>query len=97
MKPVTRYYILSESCCVVSVGTLSDEKSGLPPVSHFHQCLVHCQRFNIIYIVHVTCFKYTQNILDLSHHRLSTADNAKVTLQQQSRRLNGRTLGRRQV
>jgi hypothetical protein len=38
---------------------LSDERSGLSPVSHCHQCLVHCLRFNIIYIVHVTCFKYS--------------------------------------
>jgi hypothetical protein len=34
-------------------GALSDERSGLSPVSHFNQCLAHCQRFNIIYIVHV--------------------------------------------
>jgi hypothetical protein len=49
-------------CMKVSVlslwGALYDEMSGLSPVSHCHQCLVHCQRFNIIYIVHVTCFKY---------------------------------------
>jgi hypothetical protein len=51
LELVSRYYFLSESCCVVS---LSDERSGLSPVSHCHQCLVHCQRFKIIYIVHVT-------------------------------------------
>jgi hypothetical protein len=78
LELVTRYYFLSESCCVVSVGALSDERLGLSPVSHCHQCLVHCQRFNIIYIVHVTCFKYTQYILDLCQHRLSTADHAKM-------------------
>jgi hypothetical protein len=55
-----------------------DEGSGLSPVSHCNQCLVHCQRFNIIYIVHVTCFKYMQYILDLCQHRLSTADYAKI-------------------
>jgi hypothetical protein len=54
-------------------GSLSDERFGLSPVSHCHQCLVHCQRFNIIYIVYVTCFKYMQYILDLCQHRLSTA------------------------
>jgi hypothetical protein len=54
LEPVTKYYILSESCCVVSVGCpLYDERSGLSPVSHCHQCLVHCQRINIAYIVHV--------------------------------------------
>jgi hypothetical protein len=59
-------------------GALSDERSGLSPVSHCHQCLVHCQRFNIIYIVHVTCFKYMQYILDLWQHRLSTAVHDKI-------------------
>jgi hypothetical protein len=59
-------------------GTLCDERSGLSPVSHCHQRLVHCQRFNIIYIVHVTCFKYMQYILDLCQHRLSTADHANI-------------------
>jgi hypothetical protein len=39
-------------------GALPDERSVLSPVSHFHKCLVHCQRSNIIYIVHVICFKY---------------------------------------
>jgi hypothetical protein len=129
LELVTRYYFLSESWCVVSVGSpltiflksqsqshvttngrsvimswcqvhsgawwpdiifylklavlsmwgaLSDERSGLPPVSHCHQCLLHCQRFNIIYIVHVTCFKYMQYILDLCQHTLSTADHAKI-------------------
>jgi hypothetical protein len=53
-------------------GALSDERSGLPPVSHCHQCLLHCQRFNIIYIV-VTCFKYTQYILDLCQAQYSTS------------------------
>jgi hypothetical protein len=58
MEPVTRCYILSERCCVVSVGRPLWRESGLSSVSHFQQCLVHCQGFNIIYIVHVTCFKY---------------------------------------
>jgi hypothetical protein len=42
------------------------------------QCLVHCQRFNIIYIVHVTCFMYKQYLQGLCQHRLSTADHAKM-------------------
>jgi hypothetical protein len=42
-------------------GALSDERSGLSPVSH---------------IVHVTCFMYMQYILDLCQHRLSRADHA---------------------
>jgi hypothetical protein len=67
---VTIYYFLSESCCVVSVERPSDERSGLSPVRHCHQCLVHCQRFNIIYIVDVTCFKYMQYILDPSQQLL---------------------------
>jgi hypothetical protein len=54
---VTRYYILSESCCVVSVGHPL-WREVVSPVSHCQQFLVHCQRFNIIYIVHVTCFMY---------------------------------------
>jgi hypothetical protein len=44
-------------------GALSDERSGLSPVSHFHQCLVHYQRVNIKYIVHVTCFKQWSTFL----------------------------------
>jgi hypothetical protein len=67
-------------CRKVSVlslwGALSGEKSGLSPVGHCYQCLVHCQRFNIINIVHVTCFMYMRYILDLCQHRLSTADHA---------------------
>jgi hypothetical protein len=61
-------------CCLC--GALSDERSGLPPVSHCHQYLVHCQKCNIIYIVHVTCFMYMQHILNFCQHRLSTADHA---------------------
>jgi hypothetical protein len=61
-------------------GALSDEKSGLSPVSHCQQCLVHCQKCNIIYIVHVTCFMYMQYILDLCQHRFSTADHAKTSV-----------------
>jgi hypothetical protein len=37
------------------------------------------------------------NILDLSQHRLITADHANIYATTASRRLNGRTLGRRQV
>jgi hypothetical protein len=36
-------------------GALSDERSGLFPVSHCQQYLVHCQKFNIIYMSHVLC------------------------------------------
>jgi hypothetical protein len=89
---VSQYVLMSSSlwnlwpdvifCLNVAVlslwGSLSDERSGLSPVSHFHQCLVHCQRCNVIYIVHVTCFKYMQYILDLSQHWLSTADHANI-------------------
>jgi hypothetical protein len=57
---------------------LSDERLGLSPVGHCHQCLVHYQRFSIIYIVHVTCFMYMQYILDLCQHRLRTTDHAKI-------------------
>jgi hypothetical protein len=71
-RSVSQYVVVSSSlwnpwpdiifCLKVVVlslwGALFDERSGLSPVSHFHQCVVHCQRFNIIYIVHVTCFKY---------------------------------------
>jgi hypothetical protein len=62
------------SCLKVAVslwGVLSDERSGLSPVSHCQQCLVHCQKCNIIYILHVTRFMYMQYILGLCHHRLS--------------------------
>jgi hypothetical protein len=61
-------------------GALSDERSGLSPVSLCQQCLVHCQKFNIIYFVHVTCFKYMQYILDLCQYRLRTADHAKISV-----------------
>jgi hypothetical protein len=61
-------------------GALSDERSGLSPVSLCQQYLVHCQRFNIIYIVRVTCFKYMQYILGLCQHRLSTADHATTSV-----------------
>jgi hypothetical protein len=83
---------VSQSWCHVHSGTcdqilfsvwkllccLPDERSGLSPISHCQQYLVHCQKFNIIYIVHVTCFMYMQYILDLCQHRLSTADHAKI-------------------
>jgi hypothetical protein len=65
LELVTRYYFLS------------DERSGL---SHCQQCLVHCQRFNIIYIVHVTCLMYMQYLLDLCQYRLSTADHATTSV-----------------
>jgi hypothetical protein len=61
-------------------GALFDERSGLSPVSLCLQYLVHCQKFNIIYIVHVTCFMYVQYILGLCQHRLSTADRAKTSV-----------------
>jgi hypothetical protein len=92
-RSVSHYVLVSSSlwnlwpdiilCLKVAVfflwGALSDERSDLSPVSHCHQCLVHCQRFNIIYIVQVTtCFKYMQYILDLCQHRLSTADHATM-------------------
>jgi hypothetical protein len=75
-QSVSQYVLVSRNLCpdiilclkvaVLSLwGALSDERSDLSPVSQCHQCLVHCQRFNIIYIVHVTCFKYMQYILDL--------------------------------
>jgi hypothetical protein len=111
-QTISQYVLVSSSlwnprpdviiCLNVAVlslwGALSDERSGLSPVSHCQQCLVHCQRFNIIYIVHVTCFKYIQYILDLSQHRLSTADHANIyATTTASRRLNVLTLGRRQV
>jgi hypothetical protein len=44
-------------CCLCGAPSLTRGR-GLSPVSHCHQYLVHCQRFNTIYIVHVTCFKY---------------------------------------
>jgi hypothetical protein len=70
-QSVSQYVLVSSSlwhllpdiifCLKVAVsslwGALSDERSGLFSDSHY-QCLVHCQRCNIIYIVHVPCFKY---------------------------------------
>jgi hypothetical protein len=64
-RSVSQYVVVSSSlwnpwpditfCLQVAVlslwGALSDERSGLSPVSHFHQCLVHYQRFNIPYIL----------------------------------------------
>jgi hypothetical protein len=61
-------------------GALSDERSSLSPVSHCQQYLVHCQKCNIIYLVHITCFMYMQYILDLCQHRLSTADHATTSV-----------------
>jgi hypothetical protein len=91
-QSVSQYVLVSSSlwnlwpdiifCLKVAVlslwSALSDERSGLSPVSHCHQCLPNCKQINIIYIVHVTCFKYMQYILDLCQHRLSTADHAKI-------------------
>jgi hypothetical protein len=68
-RPVSQYVVMSSLVCnlwpdiifclkaaVLSLwGALSDDRSGLSPVCHFQECLVHCQRFNISYIVHVTC------------------------------------------
>jgi hypothetical protein len=77
-------------------GALSDERSGLSPVSHCHQYLVHCQRFNIIYIVHVTCFMYMQYIYYTSVSTGSVQQiMPKFTLQQQSRHLKCHMLDRR--
>jgi hypothetical protein len=78
LELVTRYYILSESCCVVSVGRPLWREVESVSCQSLSSCLVYCQRFNIIYIVHVTCFKYMYNILDFSQQRLSTADHAKI-------------------
>jgi hypothetical protein len=85
LESVTRYYILPERCCVVSVGRPLWREVG-SAVSHFQQCLVHCQRLNIIYTVHVTCFMYMQYILDLSTGSVQQI-MPTFTLQQQSRRL----------
>jgi hypothetical protein len=63
LEPVTRCYILSERCCVVPVGRPLWREVGSVFFSHFRQCLVHCQRCNIIYIVHVTCFKYSETCI----------------------------------
>jgi hypothetical protein len=95
-RSVSQYVLVSSSlwnlwpdiifCLKVAVlslyGALSDERSGLSPVSHCQQYLVYCQRFNIIYIVHVTCFMYMQytRVLDLCQHRLSTADHSKISV-----------------
>jgi hypothetical protein len=40
-------------------GPLSDERSGMSPASHYQQYLVLCQKFNVIYILHVTWFMST--------------------------------------
>jgi hypothetical protein len=40
LELVTRYYFLSECCCVVSWSALSDERLGLSPVSQCQQYLV---------------------------------------------------------
>jgi hypothetical protein len=50
------YSVWTLLCCLCGAPSLTRGRICL--VSHFQQCLVHCQRFNIIYIVHVTCFKY---------------------------------------
>jgi hypothetical protein len=61
-------------------GAHSHERPDLSPVSHCQQYLVLCKRFNIIYIVHVTCFMCMQHILYLCQHRLSTADHATTSV-----------------
>jgi hypothetical protein len=92
-RSVSQYFLVSSSlwilwsdiiicpkAAVLSLwGALSDERSGLSPVSHCQQYLVHCKKFNIIYMVHVTCFMYMQYKPDLCQHRLSTADHAKTS------------------
>jgi hypothetical protein len=78
LEPVTGSYILSTLLCCLC---------GAPSLTRGRVCLLQslssvfspCQRFNIIYIVHVTCFKYVYNILDLIQHRLSTADHVAHT------------------
>jgi hypothetical protein len=72
---VTRYYFLSESCCVVSVGRLLWREVG--SVSCQSLSSVFSPLSKIQYNLHCTC-KYMQNILDLCQHRLSTADHAKM-------------------
>jgi hypothetical protein len=93
-RSVSQYVLVSSSlwnlwpdiifCLKVVVlsqwGPISEERPGLSPVSHCQQYLIHCQKCNIIYIMHVTCFMYMQYILDLCQHRLSTADHAKTSV-----------------
>jgi hypothetical protein len=64
-------------------GALSDERSGLSPVSHCQQYLVHCQRFNIIYIVFILfilLFYVYAIYTSLCQPRLSTADHATTSV-----------------
>jgi hypothetical protein len=70
--------ILSESCRVVSVGYPLLWEVGSVSCQSRQQYLAHCQKLNVIYIVHVTYFMYMQYILGLYQHRLSTADNPKT-------------------
>jgi hypothetical protein len=81
LEPVTRCYILSESCCVVSVGcplwrevgsaSCQSLSSVFSPLSKV-QYNLHCT----CYMLHV--FKYMWNILDLSQYGFSTADHANI-------------------
>jgi hypothetical protein len=75
---VTRYYFLSESWCVVSVGRPLWRGVEYVSCQSLLAALSPLPKFNVIYVVHVTCFKYMQCILDLCQHRLSTADHAKI-------------------
>jgi hypothetical protein len=68
-------------------GALSDERSGLSLVSHYHHYLVHCQNLILFTFYMFLCMYY---IYKASVSRGSV-------LQQQFRHLNGRTLDRRQV
>jgi hypothetical protein len=93
-RSVSQYVLVSSSlwnlwpdiifCLKVAVlslwGVLSDERSVLSLVSHCQHYLVHCKKFNIIYIEDVTCFMYIQQSLDLCQHRLSTADHANTSV-----------------
>jgi hypothetical protein len=77
---VTRYYFLSEICCVVFVGRPLWREVGSVPVRLCQQYLVQCKISIIIYVVHVICFMCIHYILGLFQHRLRTADHAKTSV-----------------
>jgi hypothetical protein len=58
LELVTRYYFLSESWCIVSVGRPLWWEVGSVFCQSMSAYLVRCPKFNIIYILHVTHLLY---------------------------------------
>jgi hypothetical protein len=86
---VTRYYFLSESCCVVSVGRPLWQEIGSVSCQSLSTVFSPLSKFNLIYILHVSHVLCMYNIYKASVSKCSVQQimphHLQLTLQQQSR------------